>query len=69
MTRTATADQLQADVERSFSQSPDRRLGEVMTAAVRHLHAFVAEVGPSTEEWRAAIDFLTARRRTSHATL
>jgi protocatechuate 3,4-dioxygenase beta subunit len=60
MTRTATADQLLADVERSFSGSPDRRLGEVMTAAVRHLHAFVAEVRPSTDEWRAAIDFLTA---------
>jgi catechol 1,2-dioxygenase len=60
MTRTATADQLQADVERSFSQSPDPRLQEVMTAAVRHLYAFVAEVGPSTAEWRAAIDFLTA---------
>jgi protocatechuate 3,4-dioxygenase beta subunit len=60
MTSTAAADQLLADVERSFAGSPDRRLGEVMVAAVRHLHAFVAEVRPSTEEWRAAIDFLTA---------
>jgi len=60
MTRTAAADQLRADVERSFAGSPDLRLQEVMTAAVRHLHAFVAEVSPSTAEWRAAIDFLTA---------
>jgi protocatechuate 3,4-dioxygenase beta subunit len=60
MTRPASADQLMADVERSFSASPDRRLQEVMTAAVRHLHAFVAEVGPSRDEWRMGIDFLTA---------
>ena len=31
-----------------------------MEAAVRHLHAFVSEVGPSREEWRVGIDFLTA---------
>ncbi len=60
MTRPAGADQLLADVERSFSGSPDPRLREVMTAAVRHLHAFVEEVRPSTEEWRMGIDFLTA---------
>jgi catechol 1,2-dioxygenase len=65
MTRTAAADHLVSDVERSFAGSPDRRLGEVMAAAVRHLHAFVAEVGPSAGEWRAAIDFLTA---VGHAT-
>src|SRR5262249_57709293 len=38
----------------------DRRLQEVMEAAVRHLHAFVSDVGPSREEWRLGIDFLTA---------
>jgi catechol 1,2-dioxygenase len=38
----------------------DPRLREVMTSAVRHLHAFVKEVRPSHEEWLAAIRFLTA---------
>lgn len=59
MSGSAT-DQLLASVERSFSESPDRRLQEVLTAALRHLHAFIAEVRPTTEEWRAGIDFLTA---------
>jgi catechol 1,2-dioxygenase len=59
MTVSAT-EQLLAEVERSIANAPDPRLREVMTAAVRHLHAFVAEVRPSTEEWLAAIEFLTA---------
>lgn len=37
----------------------DQRLKEVMTAAIRHLHAFVKEVEPTNEEWMAAIEFLT----------
>lgn len=59
MSSSAT-DQLLASVERSFSESPDSRLQEVLTAALRHLHAFIAEVRPSHDEWRAGIDFLTA---------
>jgi protocatechuate 3,4-dioxygenase beta subunit len=35
------------------------RLREIMTALIRHLHAFVRESRLTTEEWRAAIDFLT----------
>lgn len=38
----------------------DGRFREVMTAAVRHLHAFVKEVEPTMEEWAKAIEFLTA---------
>jgi hydroxyquinol 1,2-dioxygenase len=38
----------------------DARLAEVMTSAVRHLHAFVKEVRPSHQEWLEAIRFLTA---------
>ena len=60
MADTAGASQLLSEVERSFSASPDRRLQDVLLAAVRHLHAFVEEVRPSTEEWRAGVDFLTA---------
>ncbi len=52
--------QLVDEVLASFDGCPDPRLKEIMQAAVRHLHAFVAEVGLSREEWRAGIDFLTA---------
>ena len=37
----------------------DPRFHHVMSAAVRHLHAFVKEVEPSQDEWMAAIQFLT----------
>ena len=48
------------DVVASFDQCPDPRVREIAQAAVRHLHAFVSEVGLTREEWRAGIDFLTA---------
>ncbi len=68
MTGLASAEQLLADVERSFSGSRDARLREVMEAAVRHLHAFVSEVRPSRDEWRAGIEFLTAVGQTCSET-
>lgn len=37
----------------------DERLKAVMTAAIRHMHAFVKEVEPTNAEWMAAIEFLT----------
>jgi catechol 1,2-dioxygenase len=37
----------------------DERLKRIMTAVVTHLHAVVREVEPTTEEWMAAIRFLT----------
>ena len=42
-----------------WSNIPDPRLREVMTAMVRHLHGFVREVEPTPAEWFAAIDWLT----------
>ncbi len=36
------------------------RFKEVMTALVRHLHAFAHEVDLKPQEWMAAIEFLTA---------
>ncbi|HEU4410935.1 MAG TPA: dioxygenase [Polyangiaceae bacterium] len=39
---------------------PDPRLRQVMTSLVRHLHDFVRDVAPGEDEWRAAVDFLTA---------
>jgi hydroxyquinol 1,2-dioxygenase len=43
-----------------MGEGTDARLAEVMTSAVRHLHAFVKEVRPSHQEWLEAIRFLTA---------
>ncbi|MFD2414862.1 dioxygenase family protein [Amycolatopsis pigmentata] len=44
----------------SFENTTDPRLKEVMSSAVRHLHAFVREVRPTNAEWMEAIEFLTA---------
>ncbi len=46
-------------VAASFADAPDPRLRELLTALVRHLHAFVKDVELTEEEWGAAIDFLT----------
>ena len=40
----------------SISKSDDPRTKEIMTAAIRHLHAFVREVKLTTEEWQLAMD-------------
>ncbi len=45
------------------AKATDARLAEVMAVIVRHLHAAVKEIEPTTEEWMAAIQFLT---RTGH---
>ncbi len=42
----------------------DKRVLEIMSAAVRHLHAFAREVNLTPDEWIAGIRFLTA---TGHA--
>ena len=43
-----------------MAATPDKRLREIMDAAVRHLHAFVREVNLTPEEWLTGIGFLTA---------
>jgi protocatechuate 3,4-dioxygenase beta subunit len=60
VTRAESDERLLADVLHSFDGSRDPRLREIAQAAVRHLHAFVSEVGLTRDEWRAGIDFLTA---------
>jgi len=52
--------QLVERVLASFDATPDPRLKELMQALTRHVHAFVREVRLTEEEWRRAIDFLTA---------
>ena len=56
---TMTPDDHLAQVQASFDRAGDPRLAEIMRSAVAHLHAFVAEVGLTREEWFAGIDFLT----------
>jgi hydroxyquinol 1,2-dioxygenase len=59
------AEALTAAVLASFDTTPSPRLREVLQGLVRHLHAYVREVGLTEPEWRSAIDFLT---RTGHIT-
>ena len=43
----------------SFAGAPNERTREMAQALVRHLHAFVAEVKPTPDEWMGGIEFLT----------
>jgi hydroxyquinol 1,2-dioxygenase len=45
-------------VER-WSATPDPRLRQLVTALIKHVHAFVREVEPTQDEFLAAVDFLT----------
>lgn len=45
------------------ANAKNARLAEVMATVVRHLHAAVKEIEPTTDEWMTAIQFLT---RTGH---
>lgn len=49
----------------SFDATRDPRLKQILQSLVRHLHGFLREVRLSEEEWRHAIEFLTA---TGHIT-
>jgi catechol 1,2-dioxygenase len=59
MTEKARAELL-ADVLSRYENSPNPRLREITEAAIRHLHAFAAEVNLQRDEWLAGINFLTA---------
>ncbi len=60
MTRNFTEANATEEVLSRFKDCPDARLKEVSEAIVRHLHALVREVEPTTQEWMQAIEFLTA---------
>ena len=47
-------------VIKRVAATPDPRLRQIMTSLVTHLHGFVHEVRPTSEEWLAGIQFLTA---------
>jgi len=61
--RPVAPEQITAQVLARFDSTPDPRLREVVRALVSHLHAFVAEVGLSEEEWAKGIEILTATGR------
>src|SRR6185295_13631041 len=44
----------------SFAGTPDPRTKELVEALTRHVHAFLRETRLTEEEWKRAIDFLTA---------
>lgn len=44
----------------SFADTPDPRTRELVEALTRHLHAFLRETRLTEQEWRQAVDFLTA---------
>lgn len=58
-TRTDPAD-ITAKVIASFEGCRDERLREVIQALVHHLHDFATQTQLTHEEWRLAIDMLTA---------
>ena len=60
MSENITPAQHLAEVQATFDGAADARTAEIMKAAVKHLHAFVEEVGLTRDEWFAGIQFLTA---------
>src|SRR6201987_2364946 len=61
--RNKTEDDITAEVLQRFAQTPDPRLRDIMLGLVRHLHAFVKEVGLTEAEWFQAIEILTEAGR------
>jgi protocatechuate 3,4-dioxygenase beta subunit len=55
---TTTSDHLD-QVLAAYSRPVDDRVGEITRAAIKHLFAFVEDVGLTREEWFAGIRFLT----------
>jgi hydroxyquinol 1,2-dioxygenase len=54
-----TEENAAAAVMDSFRNTPNPRLRELLSALVKHLHAFVRETRLTLPEWEAAIRFLT----------
>ena len=53
-----TKDTLTDAVLATIADDTDPRFRKIMTALIRHMHAFVKDVDLSQEEWFAAIEFL-----------
>jgi len=57
--RPTTVDDITAEVVRRVQATPDPRLREIMTSLLKHLHAFVKDIGLKESEWWEGIKFLT----------
>src|SRR5882672_11255191 len=57
--RDAELARLTEEVTASFAGADSERYRLVLQSLVRHLHAFVADVGLTEAEWQRGIDFLT----------
>lgn len=55
---TYNQDKLTEDVLAAFAKTPDPRLRELMTALVKHIHAFAREVDLKPDEWVKGVKFL-----------
>ena len=49
-------DKLTQDVLDAFAGTPDPRLRQLMTALVKHVHAFAREVDLTPDEWAAGLN-------------
>ena len=58
--RQFNEDTLTAAVVERFQKASDPRFRQIITSAVKHLHAFAREVNLTEEEWFEGIKFLTA---------
>ncbi|MFC4502644.1 MULTISPECIES: dioxygenase [Streptomyces] len=58
-----TEENLTALAEKRWATAHSPRDAELMSALVRHLHAFAREVRLTEEEWLAAVEWLTATGR------
>ena len=58
--RQFNEDTLTAEVVARLKKTKNPRLKEIMTSAVKHLHAFAREVRLTEEEWFEGIKFMTA---------
>ncbi|MFJ9567185.1 dioxygenase [Streptomyces fuscichromogenes] len=61
--RDLTSDTITGAVISTMRDTTDPRLAEILDSLIRHLHAFVRDVGLTEGEWAAGVDFLT---RTGH---
>jgi len=60
-----TEDNITEIAVQRWATSHSPRMAELMTAAIKHLHAFAKEVDLTGEEWMGALEFLTATGQAS----
>ena len=66
--RNFTESSISTAVIEQVKQAKSPRVRAISEALVRHLHAFIREIEPTTEEWQQAIAFLTETGKMCSAT-